>query len=141
MVVDNDIQVTADGWLDEMIDQQERTGAAIVTDLESFPDDNVCITSWFFMLDMAQYPFIRDNWDYVKREDGKGYRGTGYLPYKHTLEQGRVIAPIPAETHGKYIHHEHIGVLSAPQSGPQWRVRQERYARIQAELRKLRASA
>lgn len=139
VILDNDIQITGPGWLDEMVETQERTGAAMVSGLEYFPDDNVCITSWFFMLDMAQYPNIKDNWDYIKREDGKGFRGTGYLIYKNILEQGRRIAPVPPEVLRKYRHHEHIGVLSAPQSGPNWAVRQMRYRRIQNELARLRA--
>lgn len=139
MIVDNDIQITAHGWLEEMVETQAETGAAMVAGLESFPDDNVCISSWFFMLDMAQYPAVKDNWDYTLREDGQGFRGTGYLIYKHILEQGRTIAPVPASVLRKYRHHEHIGVLSAPQMGPCWDVRQRRYAVIQGELRRLRA--
>lgn len=141
MIMDNDIQITAPGWLEEMVGVQEKTGAAMVAGLESFPDDNVCISSWFFMLDMAQYPAVKDEWDYTLREDGKGFRGTGYLIYKHILEQGRKIAPVPESVIRKYRHHEHIGVLSAPQAGPNWAVRVKRYAVIQAEFRRLRASA
>ena len=141
MVMDNDIQIIGPDWLDGMVEQQRKTNAAMVSGLEYFLDDNVCITSWFFMLDMAQYPAIRDNWDYTLREDGKGFRGTGYLPYKNILAQNRVIAPVPESVLGKYRHHEHIGVLSAPQRGPEWEIRRRRYAFIQSELRRLRATA
>ena len=154
MVLDCDIQILSDGWLELMVAEQERTSAAMVANLEQFGDDNVHLQSWFFMLDMAQYPFIKDNWDYSQRRDGKGMRGTGYLIQERIWEQGLVIAPLPVELGGRPVgfnssvatgwpgrwHHPcHISVLSAPQSGPNWDARQKRYAKIQSELRKLRA--
>ena len=157
MVMDCDIQIQAGGWLEAMVAEQERTGAALVANLEKFPDDNVHLQSWFFMLDMRQYPFIKDDWDYSYRKDGKpGMRGTGYLIQEHIAEQGRTITPLPRElggrepgfnsgvawgVPGRWRHYCHISVLSAPQIGPNWEVRRERYAKIQDELRKLRGSA
>jgi len=156
MVIDCDVQILSGGWLEAMVAEQERTGAAMVANLEAFPDDNVHLQSWFFMLDMAQYPFIKDNWDYTYRKDGKGLRGTGYLIQEHIAEQGRTIAPLPASLGGRppaqdrgvsfghagrWRHFCHISVLSAPQSGPNWEARVARYAQIQSELRRLRAGS
>jgi len=155
MVLDCDIQIESGGWLEAMVAEQERTGAALVANIEHFNDDNDCLQSWFFMVDMAQYPAIKDDWGYTYRKDGKGMRGTGYLIQEHIAEQGRLITPLPAELGGRpsdcgssgawgmpgrWHHACHISVLSAPQTGENWRVRQDRYAKIQAELRKLRAS-
>lgn len=157
MVIDCDVQILAPGWMELMIAEQERTGAAMVANLEKFNDDNVHLQSWFFMLDMAQYPHVKDDWNYSYRKDGKpGMRGTGYLIQEHIWEQGRVIAPLPKElggrepgfnsdlawgVPGRWHHACHISVLSAPQAGPNWEARRARYALIQAELRKLRAGA
>lgn len=155
MILDCDIEILADGWLELMVAEQERTSAAMVANLEEFADDNISLQSWFFMMDMAQYPFIKDNWDYTPRRDGKGMRASGYLIQEHIWEQKRIIAPLPTELGGKPVgfnsavamgvpgrwHHPcHISVLSAPQSGPNWEARQVRYAKIQDELRKLRAA-
>ena len=123
-----------------MVAEQEKTGAAMVADLEYFADDNWHLQSWFFMLDMAQYPSIKDNWDYTPRRDGKGWRGTGYLIQEHIWEQGRLIAPLPAGIKDYWRHPTHISVLSAPQIGENWAVRQVRYAKIQEELKRLRAA-
>lgn len=139
MVLDCDIQLLRDGWLDLMVAEQERAGAAMVADLEYFPDDNIHLQSWFFMMDMRQYPAIKDYWDYTPRRDGKGWRGTGYLIQEHIWEQGKAIAPLPPGIKNYWHHPCHISVLSAPQTGENWAVRQVRYAKIQEELRRLRA--
>jgi hypothetical protein len=155
MVLDCDIQILRDGWLEKMVSHQEATGAAMITDLETFPD-NIAIASWFFMLDIKQYPSVRAEWGYTKKvpEDqysdpkygyGSGIYPTGFQIYKRIVDQGRVLASFPAGLSSfptgpntYYRHHCHISVLSLPQSGPCWAVRQERYAVIQAELRRLR---
>lgn len=157
MIMDCDIQILAPGWLELMVAEQEKTGAAMVANLEEFPDDNIHLQSWFFMVDMAQYPFIKDYWGYTQRTDGKpGMRGTGYLIQERVAEQGRLITPLPAElggrppgfnssvafgVPGRWRHACHISVLSAPQAGPEWDVRQRKYAVIQAELKKLRCTS
>jgi glycosyltransferase involved in cell wall biosynthesis len=157
MVIDCDVQILSGGWLEAMVAEQERTGAAMVANLEAFPDDNTAMQSWFFMLDMAQYPHVKDDWDYTYRTDGKdGMRATGYKVMEHIWAQGRIIAPLPAELGGRppamdkgasfghagrWRHYCHVSVLSAPQSGPNWDVRRARYAVIQSELAKLRAGA
>ena len=143
LIMDNDVQIVAPGWLEEMVEFQAKTDAALITTTEYFPhDDNTCINSWFVMVDMSKYPLIRDDWDYRVREDGKGdYRATGYWIYKNTLDRGLVWKPTPKSVEKKWRHYEHIAVLSAPQVGGNWAVRQQRYALIQAELRRLRASA
>ena len=144
MIVDNDIQIKAGGWLEAMVDAQAKRDAAMVADQESFPDDNVAISSWFFMLDMAQYPQVADVWDYTCKVEGQpdlGFRPTGWRIWKKIQDQGRVIEPLPASVRQKYYHHCHIGVLSYPMSGPNWDVRVQRYRDIQNELRTLRATA
>jgi glycosyltransferase involved in cell wall biosynthesis len=156
MILDCDIQVIKDGWLEKMIAHQETTGAAMITDLEEFPD-NIAIASWFFMLDLVQYPSVRADWGYTQKGPkdqyshlkyayGSGMYPTGYQIYKRIVDQGRIIAPFPAGIssfpvgpEAYYKHHVHISVLSLPQSGPCWVIRQQRYAIIQSELRKLRA--
>ena len=156
MVIDCDVQILAPGWLELMVAEQERTGAAMVANLEQFNDDNIHLQSWFFMLDMAQYPSIKDDWGYTYRKDGKpGMRGTGYLIQEHIWEQGRLITPLPADlggrktgfnssvafgVPGRWHHACHVSVLSAPQSGSNWEARKAKYAKIQAELRKLRCT-
>lgn len=151
MVMDCDIQILKPGWLELMIAQQEKTGAALISDIEIFPD-NVAIASWFFMLDMAQYPSVKAEWGYTQKVPGDvkaGMYPTGHQVYKHILDQGRIIAPFPAGLSPDrpsgptdyYRHHCHISVLSMPQSGPCWDIRQQRYAIVQSELRKLRANA
>lgn len=144
MIIDNDIQIKSAGWLEAMVEAQERSGAAMVADQESFPDDNVAISSWFFMLDMAQYPNVADVWDYTCKVEGQpdlGFRPTGWRIWKKIQDQRRRIEPLPAAVKQKFFHHTHIGVLSYPMSGPNWDVRVQRYAFIQSELRRLRASA
>ena len=151
MILDCDIQVFRAGWLEKMVTHQEATGAALISDIEVFPD-NVAIASWFFMLDMVQYPFVQADWGYTQKVPGDASAGmypTGHQIYKRILDQGRIIAPFPAGLSPArpsgptdyYRHHCHISVLSMPQSGPCWDIRQQRYAIIQNELRKLRAGA
>jgi glycosyltransferase involved in cell wall biosynthesis len=140
MIIDCDIQVLSPGWLEEMVETQARTNAAMMTVMESFPDDNICAHSWWVMIDMAQYPRVRDDWEYCQREDGKpGLRATGYRVYKNVIDRGLVWIPTPPTVTAKYRHFTHMSVLSAPQSGPEWEVRVKRYAAVQGELRKLRA--
>ena len=143
MLMDNDVQILAPGWLEEMAEYQAKHDAALITNIEHFPqDDNDCINSWFVMVDMSKYPLIRDDWEYRKREDGKGdYRATGYFIYKNVLDKGLFWKPTPPTVERKWRHYCHIAVLSAPQAGGNWAVRQQRYALIQAELRRLRAKA
>lgn len=141
MLIDNDVQIVAPGWLEEMVAHQEKTNSALITRTEYFPqDDNTCIQSWWVMVDMHQYPLIRDDWDYRKRDDGQGdFRATGYFIWKNTLDKGLVWTPTPPSVERKWRHYEHIAVLSAPQKGPEWEVRRKRYAIIQSELRRLRS--
>ena len=150
MILDCDIQIKAPGWLDEMVAAQEKPGAAMVVDQESFPDNPISIVSPFFMMDMAQYPFIKvsgSEWDYTKRPDfiswdetPNAMYPTGYHVLKNCLDQGRPVVPIPVSVHAKFFHHTHISVLSLPMSGPAYEIRQKRYAIIQTDLRKLRAA-
>lgn len=149
MILDCDIQIKANGWLEEMVSAQEHARAAMVVDQESFPDNPISIVSPFFMIDMAQYPFIKvpeKMWDYTKRPDfidwdvtPNAMYPTGYHVLKHCLDQGRPVIPIPDAVRKKFFHHTHISVLSLPQSGPEWEIRCGRYAVIQNELRRLRA--
>jgi glycosyltransferase involved in cell wall biosynthesis len=144
MIIDNDIQIVGDGWLEAMVETQAKRNAVLVADQESFPDDNVAISSWFFMLDMAQYPDVADTWDYTQKVEGQpdlGFRPTGWRVWKKIQDQGKRIEPLPRSVLPKFRHHTHIGVLSYPMSGPNWEVRVRRYKVIQNELRRLRASA
>jgi GT2 family glycosyltransferase len=150
MILDCDIQITDFGWLDEMVATQGKVNAAMVVDLESFPDNPLSIVSPFFMLDMRQYPHVKvsgEDWHYTRRPDfismdktPNALYPTGYHVLKNCLDQGRPVVPIPASVHRKFFHHTHISVLSVPMSGPAYAIRQKRYAVIQAELRRLRAS-
>lgn len=140
MVMDCDIQIKGSGWLENMIKTQESTGACLVGDMESFIDGNVAFSSWFFMLDMKQYPHVKAEWCYTPREDG-GLRPTGWQIWKKIIDQGRVIAPLPANVKEKFYHHTHISVLSLPKEGPNYEIWRNRYSVIQAELQRLRTSA
>jgi len=155
MILDCDIQILRSGWLEKMIAHQEATGAAMITDMEVFPD-NVSIASWFFMLDMAQYPFIKPaEWDYTTKPEFISWDATpmalypaGHQIYKNILDQGRILAPFPQGISsfpngpGAYYHHPcHISVLSMPMSGPNFDVRKQKYEAVQAELIKLRKDA
>jgi GT2 family glycosyltransferase len=147
MIMDCDIQIKKSGWLESMVAAQESVNAAMVTDTEAFPDNPVTLQSWFFMLDMHQYPHVKADWDYSTRPDFISFEKTpnalyptGYKIWKNCLNQGRPIVPLPAHARSSYHHYTHVSVLSFPQVGPEWEVRQRRYAVIQAELRKLRAS-
>lgn len=151
MILDCDIQILRDGWLDKMVAHQEATGAAMITDMEIFPD-NVSIASWFFMLDMAQYPFVKAPWDYTTKPTFINWDETpmelypaGHQIYKNILDQGRVQAPFPpglssfpSGPEAYYRHYTHISVLSWPMNCPNFDIRQQRYAIIQKELRQLR---
>ncbi len=146
MVMDCDIQIVRDGWLEAMVETQERAGAALVVDLEAFPDNPVTLKSWFFMLDLKQYPAVKAEWDYSTRPDFVSFDATpnamyptGYHVWANCDKQGRPVVPLPDAARRAYIHPTHISVLSFPQSGPNWDARQKRYAVIQSELRKLRA--
>ena len=140
MIIDCDMQFIAHGWLAEMVALQEKTNAALIVKMEHFPDDNDCLQSWFVMVDMKQYPLVRDDWSYREREDGQpGWRATGHFIWRNVLNRGLVWVPTPESIIEKYRHYCHISVLSAPQEGPNWEVRRQRYALIQDELRKLRA--
>lgn len=139
MIVDCDMQFVTHGWLADMVDLQEKTNAALIVKMEHFPDDNDCLQSWFVMVDMAQYPLVRDNWEYREREDGKpGQRATGHFIWRNVLSRGLAWVPTPESIIKKYYHHAHISVLSAPQIGPNWEVRRRKYARVQSELKKFR---
>ena len=147
MVMDCDIQVLRHGWLDKMVAHQEATGAALISDIEPIPN----IASWFFMLDMAQYPAVKTEWDYTPidpRDLSKGMHMTGYEIWRRVVDTGRVhatfppgISSFPSGPDAYYNHHTHISCLSWPQEGPNWETRRARYAVIQSELRKLRAGA
>jgi hypothetical protein len=139
MIVDCDMQFLSSGWLADMVALQEKADAAMIVKMEHFPDDNDCLQSWFVMVDMKQYPLVRDDWEYREREDGKpGLRATGYYVWKNIRNRGLVWIPTPENIIAKYYHHGHISVLSAPQIGKEWEVRQNKYARVQAELRRFR---
>lgn len=148
MIMDCDIQILRGGWLEAIVSAQEKSNAAIVVDLESFPDNPAVFKSWFFMLDMRQYPALKTDWDYSTRPDFLSWEETpnalyptGYLVYKNAVDQGRAVIPIPRESLSAYRHYAHIAVLSYPFNTPEYAVRQRRYAVIQAELKKLRAGA
>lgn len=156
MIIDCDVQILAPNWLEEMVEEHDRTEAAFIANLEDFSDDNTTLQSWFFMIDMKQYPFIKDEWGYTAREDGKpGMRGTGYRLQRNIEQQGRRIVPLPASLGGRprsldvgasfghpgrWHHACHISVLSFPQEGKNWEARQARYAKIQADLARLRST-
>ena len=140
MILDCDIQITGPGWLEDMIRAQEASGACLVGDMESFTDGDdlqVAFSSWFFMLDMKQYPNVKAEWCYTPREDG-GLRPTGWQIWKKITDQGRGIIPLPKSAKESFYHHTHISVLSLPKEGPNYEVWRKRYAVIQAELNRLR---
>jgi len=140
MIIDCDIQIKGSGWLEDMVKAQELSGACLVGDMESFAggDDLQCaFSSWFFMLDMKQYPHVKAEWCYSLREDG-GLRPTGWQIWKKITDQGRVITPLPANVKERFCHHTHISVLSLPKEGPNYAVWLSRYTVIQAELSRLR---
>jgi len=140
MILDCDIQVKDTGWLEDMVKAQESTNACLVADVESFKDgdDLQCaFSSWFFMLDMKQYPYVEAEWCYTTRDDG-GLRPTGWQIWKKIYDQGRVITPLPEGMTERFCHHNHISVLSLPKKGPNYAVWLSRYAVIQAELSRLR---
>ena len=142
MVMDCDIQVKGTGWLEDMVKAQESTDACLVADMESFADgdDLQCaFSSWFFMLDLKQYPHVKAEWCYTPREDG-GIRPTGWQIWKKIHDQGRVITPLPKSVKERFYHHTHISVLSLPKEGPNYEIWKQRYSVIQSELRELRAS-
>jgi hypothetical protein len=146
MIIDNDVQIFGHGWLEEMVEVQEKNDAALVVDLQGFSDNPVTLNSWFFMLDMHQYPFIKAEWHYTKRPDfidwdktPNALYPTGYRVWEKAHEQGRAVIPIPDSVRAKWRHYEHIAMLSMPQHGPEWDIRQKRYAKILAELKNLRA--
>lgn len=148
MVIDCDIQITGPGWLDEMIECQESKSAAIIVDLESFPDNPAVIDSWFFMLDMKQYPEFEATWEYTQRPDFVSWEqtpdalyATGFRVWERAVTQGRVIVPVPVSVRHKFRHFGHVSVLSWPPDCPEFAVRTGRMAVIGAELAKLRASA
>lgn len=146
MIMDCDVQILSPGWLEAMVHAQEKTGAAVVGDLTTFPDNTV-IDSWFFMVDMKTYPqWKASTWAVTKKpywtpapEHVNDYYATGAMVVNNLLGQKRVIEPIPKSI--KYQHFIHMSMLSMPQSGPEWSIRQGRYAVVQAELKKLRAGA
>lgn len=145
MIMDCDIQITGPCWLESIVAAQEASGAALVVDLERFPDNPVALQSWFFMLDLHQYPNIKADWHYTTRPDFISWQETpnalyptGYLVWANCDKQGRSVVPIPADVHQKFKHYAHISVLSFPQTGINWEARKKRYAVIQSELRKLR---
>ena len=145
MVIDCDIQITGDGWLDEMVATQEAHNAAFIVDIESFPNNPIALQSWFFMLDMRQYPEFKTTWEYTKRPDFISWEvtpdalyATGYRVYERALNQGRIIIPVPITVRAKFQHFTHISVLSWPPNCPGYEIRQKRCAIIQAELRRLR---
>lgn len=147
MILDCDIQIIAPGWLDDMVGAQEQSKAAIMVDLESYPDNPAVFKSWFFMLDMRQYPYIKAHWDYTTRPDFISWEvtpnamyPTGYLVYEKAIAQGRPVVPIPRNVFAKYRHPAHISVLSDSLDTSHIAARQGRYSIIQAELRKLRCS-
>jgi len=140
MIMDCDIQIKGSGWLEDMVKAQAATNACLIGDMESFADgdDLQCaFSSWFFMLDMAQYPHVKAEWCYTPREDG-GIRPTGWQIWKKIHDQGRVIMPLPTTTKAQFYHHTHISVLSLPKEGPNYEVWKSRYAGIQTELSRLR---
>jgi glycosyltransferase involved in cell wall biosynthesis len=146
MILDCDIQIIGSGWLEPIVKVQEKTGAAMVVDLESFPDNPSVLKSWFFMLDLKQYPFVKAGWDYSIRPDFVSWSTTpnalyptGYLVWKNCHDQHRPVVPLPAGTHEKFRHHTHMSVLSYPMEGENYEIRQKRYLIIQDELRKLRS--
>lgn len=146
MVMDCDIQIKGPGWLEPIVAAQEASGAALIVDLESFPDNPATLKSWFFMLDLHQYPHVKAEWHYTTRPDFVSWETTpnalyptGYRIWENCIKQGRPVIPIPVAVHEKFRHHEHISVLSFPMEGKDYMVRQRRYAVIQGELRKLRA--
>jgi GT2 family glycosyltransferase len=145
MIIDCDIQITGDGWLDEMVDAQEKSNAAIVADSESFPDNPIAINTWFIMLDMGQYPKFQATWAYTKRPDFVSWEetpdalyATGYRIYERAHDQGRTIIGVPVSVRAKYKHYGHISVLSWPQGCQNYSVRQKRINIIREELGKLR---
>ena len=143
MIMDCDIQIKSFGWLEDMVKAQELTNACLVADMESFPDgdDLQCaFSSWFFMLDMTQYPYVKAEWCYTPREDG-GLRPTGWQIWKKIHDQKRVITPLPEGMTERFCHHLHIAVLSLPKEGENYAVWLTRYAVIQAELSRLRQGA
>lgn len=140
MIMDCDIQIKDSGWLEDMVKAQESTDACLVADMESFSDGDdlqVAFSSWFFMLDMEQYPHVKAEWCYTAREDG-GIRPTGWQIWKKIHDQKRVITPLPESVKEQFCHHTHISVLSLPKEGPNYAVWLSRYAVIQAELSRLR---
>lgn len=142
MVLDCDIQIKGSGWLEEMVEAQESTNACLVADMESFADGDdlqVAFSSWFFMMDLKQYPHVKAEWCYTPREDG-GLRPTGWQIWKKIHDQGRIITPLPESVKKRFCHHTHISVLSLPKEGPNYAVWLSRYAVIQAELSRLRRS-
>jgi len=143
MIIDCDIQITGSGWLEDMIRAQESMGACLVADMESFADgdDLQCaFSSWFFMLDMAQYPHVKAEWCYSPREDG-GLRPTGWQIWKKIHDQGRIITPLPKSVKERFYHHTHMSVLSLPKEGPNYEIWKHRYSVIQERLESLRQSA
>ena len=140
MILDCDIQVKDHGWLEDMVKAQAAGNACLVGDMESFTDGDelqCAFSSWFFMLDMKQYPHVEAEWCYTPREDG-GIRPTGWQVWKKIYDQGRTIAPLPKNMKERFCHHTHISVLSLPKEGPNYAVWLSRYAVIQAELSRLR---
>jgi glycosyltransferase involved in cell wall biosynthesis len=142
LIMDCDIQIKSPGWLEGMVEAQESTNACLVGDMESLPDGDdlqVAFSSWFFMLDMVQYPHVKAEWCYTPRKDS-GIRPTGWQIWKKITDQGRIITPLPVSVKKRFYHHIHISVLSLPKEGANYEIWKSRYARIQAELKKLRSS-
>lgn len=139
MILDCDIEILNSGWLEKVISLQEMTEACMIADLEVLNNGNVNISSWFFMLDMKQYPHIEDEWCYTPREDGVcDIRPTGYQIWKNIVNQGRLIVKIPNSVKDCFYHHTHMSVLSLPKEGPNYEVWKERYSIIQRRLGLLR---
>jgi len=140
MILDCDIEINRPWWLGEMIRLQEETGACLIADIENLANGNVNISSWFFMLDMAQYPAIADEWCYTPMEGGgpADIRPTGYRIWQNIVSQNRSIVLIPAVVKKCFYHHVHMSVLSLPKEGPNYAIWLKRYAIIQAQLSRLR---
>ena len=139
MILDCDIQILKLGWLEEMIEHQRKSDACMISDLEYLKNGNVNISSWFFMLDMSQYPFVKAEWSYTPRTDGIcDIRPTGYLIWENIINQKRIIIPLPKNVKDCFCHHIHMSVLSLPKEGPNYEIWKQRYSIIQSELYKLR---
>lgn len=140
MILDCDIEITTPNWLARMADAQKATDACLISDIVYLANSNVNISSWFFMLDTAQYPAIKAEWCYTPMEGGGpgDIRPTGYRIWENIMKQGRKIVPIPNEIRQSFIHHIHMSVLSLPKEGETYAVWLARYAVVQANLSRLR---